>query len=101
MSTVFKRLLPTLNRVLVRKIEPQTKTASGIILQKGQDNTNTYGVIVEVGPGFVDEKGNHIKLNLNIGDHVLLPEYGGTKVKLQEAEFLLYKDTDILAKMEK
>ena len=42
-----------------------------------------------------------MKLLLNIGDHVLLPEYGGTKVKLQDAEFFLYKDSDILAKMEK
>lgn len=79
-TTAFKRLLPTLNRILIRKLEPQTKTASGIILQKGGDNN--YGTVVEVGPGVLNEKGEHIKLSVTVGDTVLLPEYGGTKVKL-------------------
>lgn len=45
----FKRLLPTLNRILIRKIEPQTKTNSGIILQK--PDGNHYATVIEVGPG--------------------------------------------------
>lgn len=97
-TTVFKRVLPTLNRILVKKIEPQTKTASGIILQKGGES-NLYGTIVEVGPGLVNEKGQNIKLSVNVGDVVLLPDYGGTKVKLENQELFLYRDTDILAIM--
>lgn len=97
MATAFKRVLPTLNRILIRKLEPQTKTASGIILQKSSDNN--YGTVVEVGPGLLNEKGEHLKLAVNVGDTVLLPDYGGSKVKLDNQELFLYKDTDILAIM--
>jgi len=80
-TTLFKRILPTLNRIVIKKIEPQTKTASGIILQKGGES-NAYGTVIEVGPGLLNESGKHIKLSVNVGDTVLLPDYGGTKVKL-------------------
>jgi chaperonin GroES len=80
-TTAFKRILPTLNRIVIKKLEPQTKTASGIILQKGGES-NTYGTVIEVGPGLLNESGNHIKLSVAVGDTVLLPDYGGSKVKL-------------------
>lgn len=97
MSTAFKRIIPTLNRIVVKKLEPQTKTASGIILQKGGDNN--YATVIEVGPGLVNDDGKPIKMSVNIGDTVLLPDYGGTKVKLENQELFLYKDSDILAIM--
>lgn len=96
-STAFKRILPTLNRILVKKIEPQSKTASGIILQKTGDNL--YGTVVEVGPGLTNEEGKQLKMAVNVGDTVLLPDYGGTKVKLENQELFIYRDTDILAIM--
>ena len=94
----FKKLLPTLNRILVKKIEPQTKTSSGIILQKAE--SNLYATVIETGPGNITEKGDLIKLTVQKGDTVLLPDYGGVKVKLGTEEFLLFRDTDILGKME-
>ena len=94
----FKRLLPTLNRILVKKIEPQTKTNSGIILQKVE--SNHYATVVETGPGNLNDKGELVKLVVQKGDTVLLPDYGGIKVKLGTEEFLLFRDTDILGKME-
>lgn len=76
----FKRLLPTLNRILIKRLEPQTKTSSGIILQK--PDANHYATVVEVGPGSLNDKGEFIKLTVQKGDTVLLPDYGGVKVKL-------------------
>lgn len=76
----FKRLLPTLNRILVKRIEPQTKTTSGLILQK--PDGNHYASVVEVGPGNLNDKGETIKLTVQKGDTVLLPDYGGVKVKM-------------------
>lgn len=76
----FKRILPTLNRILIKKTEPQTTTSSGIILQKAE--TNHYATVVEVGPGKLNEKGEYVKLCVQKGDTVLLPDYGGIKVKL-------------------
>ena len=97
MST-FKRILPLLNRIVVRKLEPQTKTSSGIILSKS--DPISYGVVVEAGPGLHAENGQLIPLSVKVGDSVLLPEYGGQKVKLGDQELYIYKDSEIIARVE-
>lgn len=94
----FKRVIPLLNRIVVRKIEPQTKTTSGIIINK--PDTQTYGVVLEAGPGQHDNLGKLIPISVKVGETVLLPEFGGQKVKLGEQELYIYRDTDIIAKME-
>ena len=82
MSTNFKKIIPLLNRIVVRKIQPEAKTKSGIILQKAEDNN--YGIVVEAGLGNFNDNGNRIPMNVKVGDTVLLPEYGGSKVKMGE-----------------
>jgi chaperonin GroES len=72
----FKRVIPLLNRIVVKKLEAQTKTSSGIIINKS-DATNTYGVVLEAGPGHYGSNGNLIPQLLKVGDTVLLPNYGG------------------------
>jgi chaperonin GroES len=94
----FKKILPLLNRIVIRKLEPQTKTASGIII--GKPESANYGVVLEAGPGSYDSNGKVVPLSLKIGDTVLLPEYGGQKVKLNDQELFIYKDTDIIARLE-
>ena len=98
MSANFKRILPLLYRIVVRKVEPEAKTKSGIILQK-PDSLN-YGVVLEAGPGAHDNNGKQIPMSVKVGDTVLLPEFGGSKIKLNEQELLIFKDTDIIAKLE-
>ncbi|CAG7864898.1 unnamed protein product [Brassica rapa] len=83
-----KRLIPTLNRVLVEKILQPSKTVSGILLPDR---------VIAVGPGARDRTGNLIPVSVKEGDNVLLPEFGGTQVKLGEKEFLLYRDEDLMA----
>ncbi len=100
MASAFKRLLPTLNRVLVKRFEQEARTASGIILQEAADK-NVLGEIVETGPGNLNEQGKHIPLVVKKGDMVLLPEYGGSKVKLQGVEYFVYRDSDILGVLQK
>ena len=96
MSFAAKRLIPTLNRILIRKIEQQAKTASGIILSEAPQDP--IGEVVETGPGSLDEKGGRVELSVKKGDFVLLPDYGGSKVKISGKEFFVYRDTDILGK---
>lgn len=96
--SAFKKILPLMNRIVVRKIEPQSKTTSGIILSK--PDSQTYGVILEAGPGVHDNLGKLIPLTVRVGDTVMLPEMGGQKVKLGEQELFIYRDTEIIAKME-
>ncbi len=98
MSTSFKKILPLLNRVVIRKLEQQTKTTSGIIVTKTDEPS--YGVVLETGPGQHDGQGKLIPMSVKTGDKVMLPDYGGQRVKLNEAEVYIYRDTDLIGKME-
>jgi chaperonin GroES len=99
MSQAFKKLIPSMNRILVRKAEAVKKTASGIILSKG-DQPNTAEVLA-VGPGSYDDRGQRLPLAVKVGDTVLLPDFSGTKVELADGEFYLYRDTDVLGVLHK
>lgn len=90
-----KRLMPLLNRVLVEKIVPPAKTTAGILLPETSSKLNS-GKVLAVGPGLRDKHGNHVPVSVKEGDTVLLPEYGGTTVKLGEKEYHLYRDDDIM-----
>ncbi|KAI3817276.1 hypothetical protein L1987_11065 [Smallanthus sonchifolius] len=90
-----KRLIPCLNRVLVEKIIPLSKTTAGILLPEKSSKLNS-GKVIAVGPGTRDISGNTIPVAVKEGDTVLLPEYGGTEVKLGEKEYHLFRDDDIL-----
>ncbi|KAL8112262.1 10 kDa chaperonin-like [Apium graveolens] len=90
-----KRLIPTLNRVLVEKIVHPSKTTAGILLPEKASKLNSAKVVA-VGPGEIDKAGNKIPVSVKEGDTVLLPEYGGTEVKLGDKEYYLFRDDDIL-----
>ncbi|KAJ8486195.1 hypothetical protein OPV22_018680 [Ensete ventricosum] len=90
-----KRLIPSLNRILVEKIVPPSKTSAGILLPEKTTKLNS-GKVVAVGPGLRCSNGNLIPISVKEGDTVLLPEYGGTEVKLGDKEYHLYSDDDIL-----
>ena len=74
----FKTLRPLLNRVVVRKAEALQKTKGGIILTTGKEEKLNQGVVLAVGPGKTLDNGETRKTMVNVGDTVLLPEYGGT-----------------------
>ncbi|PKU86206.1 10 kDa chaperonin [Dendrobium catenatum] len=82
-----KRLIPSLNRILVEKIVPPSKTNAGILLPEKTSKLNS-GKVVAVGPGARDRDGNHIPVFVKEGDVVLLPDYGGTEVKLGDKEYV-------------
>jgi chaperonin GroES len=93
----FKTLRPLLNRVVVKKAEALTKTKGGIILTSGKEERLNFGTVMAVGPGKSLDDGS-VRANLvKIGDTVLLPEYGGSKVILaDEEELFIYRDDDIM-----
>ncbi|KAI7998886.1 hypothetical protein LOK49_LG10G02590 [Camellia lanceoleosa] len=95
LSQMAKRLIPSLNRVLVEKIIPPSKTNAGILLPEKTSKLNS-GKVVAVGPGIHDRDGKLIPVSVKEGETVLLPEYGGTEIKLGEKEYHLYRDDDIL-----
>ena len=93
----FKSLRPLLNRVIIRKAEPLTKSTGGIILTSKTEEKLNFGEVIAVGPGKHLECGTIRETLVKVGDTVLLPEYGGSKVVLaEEQELYVYRDDDIM-----
>lgn len=92
-----KRLIPLFDRVLVQKIAQKAVSNGGILLPESASASKLNSAkVIGVGPGKVSKNGNVIPVCVKEGDTVLLPEYGGTSVKLGEEEFYLFHDDDIL-----
>ena len=95
----FKKMRPLLNRIVVQKPEAVKVSKGGIIL-KNQE-TVSWGTVIAVGPGKYLENGTLRKIEIKVGDNVLLPEYGGSTVKLDvDQEYHIYRDDDILGLLE-
>ncbi|MEW5309740.1 MAG: hypothetical protein WDW38_001602 [Sanguina aurantia] len=95
MSTI-RKLIPLLDRVLVERIQAVTKTASGILLPESATSKVNEGLVLAVGPGRRNKDGDLIPVSVKEGDKVLLPEYGGSLVKMDNKELFLFRDDDIL-----
>ncbi|KAJ3274805.1 10 kDa heat shock protein [Terramyces sp. JEL0728] len=100
MSSV-KRLIPLFDRVLVQRVKAAERTASGLFIPEKAQETINEGVVVEVGPGLPGKDGKLVPLSVQKGDHVLLPQYGGSSVKFNSEEYTLFNVSEILAKLEK
>jgi chaperonin GroES len=87
---------PLHDRVVVRRIEADTKTAGGIIIPDSAQEKPQQGEIVAVGPGGRDEAGKLIPIDLKVGDKVLFGKWSGTEVKLDGQELLIMKESDIM-----
>jgi len=100
MASAVKKLIPLLDRVLVQRFEAVTKTKGGIVIPEKAQAKVLHATVVAVGPGARNKNGDHIPPAVQAGDRVLLPEYGGTKVEVEEKEYHLFRESDILAKLQ-
>ena len=87
---------PLHDRVLVRRIEADEKTAGGIIIPDTAKEKPSQGEVISVGPGGRDESGKLIPIDLRVGDRVLFGKWSGTEVKLDGQELLIMKESDIM-----
>lgn len=94
------KLRPLSDRIVVKPIEREAKTASGIILPESAREKPQEGKVIAVGPGARNEKGEHMPLDIKVGDIVLYAKYAGTEVKLDEEKLLILRENDILAVVE-
>ena len=93
------KLKPLADRVVLKQNAAEERTSSGIFLTpSAQEKPEVYEV-VEVGPGGVVD-GNEVKMVVSAGDQVLVGKYSGTKVKLDEVEYTIVRQSDILAVLE-
>ena len=87
---------PLHDRVLVRRIEADTKTAGGIIIPDSAQEKPSEGEVVSVGEGTRDDSGARVALDVKAGDRVLFGKWGGTEVKIDGEDLLIMKESDIM-----
>lgn len=87
---------PLQDRVLVRRLEEETKTAGGIIIPDNNKEKPAQGEIIAAGPGYMLKDGSMRALEVKTGDKVLFGKYAGTEVKIEGEELLIMKQDDIL-----
>merc|ERR1712113_822206 len=95
-TDMAKRLIPLLDRVLVKRLEPPTKSIGGVLLPDSAQSKLNEGIIVAVGPGKRDKDGALLPMGVKVDDKVLLPQYGGNEVSIADEDFTLFRDDDIL-----
>lgn len=93
------KIRPLADRVVIKKVETEEKTASGIVLPGTAKEQPQIAEVVEVGPGGIVD-GKEIKMELNIGDKVIYSKYAGTEIKLEGQEYTILKQSEILAVVE-
>ena len=94
------KLRPLADRVIVKRIESETKTASGIVIPDAAAEKPDQGEVLAVGPGKRDDDGDYMKMNVKVGDRVLFGKYSGQTVKVDGDELLVMKEDDLFAVVE-
>jgi chaperonin GroES len=87
---------PLHDRVVVRRIEADQKTAGGIIIPDSAQEKPSEGEVIAVGEGNRDDAGNRITLDVKVGDRVLFGKWSGTEVKIGGEDLLIMKESDIM-----
>lgn len=88
----IKSLAPLLDRVLVQRVKAEAKTAGGIFLPESSVKEMNEAKVLAVGPGGMDKEGKRIPMSVNAGDKVLIPQFGGSSLKVGEDEYHLFRD---------
>jgi chaperonin GroES len=94
-------LRPLHDRVIVKRLDQETKTASGIVLPDSAAEKPDQGEILAVGEGKRDDKGGRVSLDVKVGDRVLFGKYAGQTVKVDGQELLVMREEDIMAVVNK
>ena len=91
---------PLHDRVVVKRIDAEEKSAGGIIIPDSAKEKPSQGEVIAVGPGGRDEAGKLVPLDVQVGNRVLFGKWSGTEVKLDGVEYLIMKESDIMGVLE-
>ena len=91
---------PLHDRVLVRRIEADEKTAGGIIIPDTAKEKPQEGEVIAVGPGSRDESGKLVELDVKVGDRILFGKWSGTEIKLNGEDLIIMKESDVMGVIE-
>ena len=91
---------PLLDRVVVRRVEEESRTAGGIIIPDTAKEKPSQGIVVAVGPGGVNDNGKTIVMTLKEGDRILFGKWAGTEIKVDGETLLIMRENDVLGVLE-
>ncbi len=92
---------PLEDRIVVKALEAEQTTASGLVIPDTAKEKPQEGEVLAIGPGRVDDNGNRVPLDVQVGDKVIYSKYGGTEIKYSGDELLILSARDVLAVVEK
>ncbi len=96
---VARNLQPLGDRIVVKAVEQETQTKSGIYIPDSAKERPQEGSVVAVGPGRVTDDGNRLEMSVAVGDVVIYSKFAGTEFEDDGEEYLIMKETDVLAKV--
>ena len=88
---------PLEDRIVVKALEAEQTTASGLVIPDTAKEKPQEGEVLAIGPGRIDDHGNRVPLDVNVGDRVIYSKYGGTEIKHGGEEYLILSARDVLA----
>ena len=91
---------PLEDKIVVQASEAETTTASGIVIPDTAKEKPQEGKVLAVGPGRIDDNGNRVPLDVQVGDVVIYSKYGGTEIAVDGEDLLVLRESDVLAKVE-
>ena len=94
------KLKPLQDRILVQRVEEETKTKGGIIIPDTAKEKPAEGRVVAVGTGKVTEDGKKVAIELKVGDRILFGKYAGNEIKIDGQEYLIMREDDVLGVIE-
>ena len=97
MATVATKVKPLGDRVLIQPEDRETTTASGLVLPDTAKEKPQEGTVLAVGSGRVNDDGNTVPLEIKAGDKVLYAKYAGTELRLDDEDYLIVSERDVLA----
>ena len=95
------KIRPLHDRVIIQRLEAETKSAGGIVIPDTAAEKPIRGKAIAVGKGKILENGTVRPLDVKVGDHILFGKYSGTEVKMDGEEYLVMREEDVMAVLEK
>jgi chaperonin GroES len=94
------KIIPLADRVVVKNIQAEETLASGLVIPDTAKEKPQQGEVIAVGPGRLDDNGKRVAMDVSVGDRVLYAKYSGNDVKLDQTDYLVLSEKDILAKIQ-
>ncbi len=94
------KIVPLSDRIVVKNVQAEETLASGLVIPDTAKEKPQQGEVVAVGPGRLDDNGKRVPLEISVGDRIIYAKYSGNDIKLDQVDYLILSEKDVLAKIE-